>query len=158
MVYINTIYITHFNTIHYRHLAREDENWVSRLRINIDALIRISITSNVTFEVCNVFVLPFEVYQRHGLKLTVGFMRVMKFWWDSTRRNQSTFCGLLDRSAGNSLSAIFELDVSKCQTWHTFRGSFINPFLSRSCRLNIYRNGENRQNVEWINERIIKER
>lgn len=58
----------------------------------------------------NVSVLPFEVYQRHGLKLTVGLMRVMKFWWDSTgaRRNQSTFCGLRDRSAGNSLSAIFE--------------------------------------------------
>lgn len=29
--------------------------------------------------VCNVSVLPFEVYQRHGLKLTEGFMHVMKF-------------------------------------------------------------------------------
>jgi len=52
----------------------------AHLRINIDSLrSRIGILLRQTSDLLAVFALLFEVYQRHGLKLAEGFMRVMKF-------------------------------------------------------------------------------
>jgi len=116
----------------------------AHLRINLDSLrSRIGVRLHRTLDLLAVFALLFEVYQKHGLKLAEGFMRVMKFWWGSTgaRRSQSTFCGLRGRSAGNSLYAIFEGHVQVPRA-DTSGDGFINPHSSHSPEFIVSRNGQ----------------